>query len=129
MNGVKPLANAPRTWAVPIEETLSLLHEREARKWTMGLQRATRIRTRLQDARQLLCERGASRVRVFGSLATGGFSEGSDVDLAVWDLPPRSQFRCMADLATLLDATVDLILWEDAPQSLRDRILAEGWDP
>jgi uncharacterized protein len=89
--------------------------------------RAARLAGRLTLARQLLVERyGASRVVLFGSLATGDFRESSDVDLAVEGLGAGEYFPALADLMELLECPVDLVRRELAPASLRERIDAEG---
>jgi predicted nucleotidyltransferase len=89
--------------------------------------RARRLRQGLPAAAQLLGEiYGARRVVLFGSLATGSVSETSDVDLAVEGLPGPRYFAALSDLMALLACPVDLIRIEEAPESLRQRIAAEG---
>lgn len=82
-----------------------------------------------RKAADLLRERFAvQRVAVFGSLAHPElFHMRSDVDLAVWGLDPRDFLRAVAAV-TCLDPEigVDLIAFEEAPESLRDLIKAEG---
>jgi predicted nucleotidyltransferase len=63
---------------------------------------------------------------LFGSLATGSHSETSDVDLAVEGLPNALYFAALADLMAHFGVPVDLVRLEEAPNSLRERIAAEG---
>ncbi len=99
------------------------LRERQGR----GDQRAHRLRALLPRARGVLVEvHGASTVRLFGSLAGGGFREMSDVDLAVEGLDESRYFAALADLMALFDGPVDLVRMETASDSLRDRIAVEG---
>lgn len=75
---------------------------------------------------RIAAEVGATRVWLFGSLAWGGFHDRSDVDLAVEGLAPgeRDAFGGRALMA--IDAPVDVVLFETAPEGLRDRIRREG---
>jgi predicted nucleotidyltransferase len=50
----------------------------------------------------------------------------SDVDIAASEVPPENYFAALADLMEVLGTPVDLVRLEDAPESLRDRIAAEG---
>jgi predicted nucleotidyltransferase len=61
----------------------------------------------------LLRSAGAREVYVFGSVATGKFREGSDIDLAVSGLPSASFFGTLAQLTDLLDRPVDLVDLDD----------------
>ncbi|MGE5152944.1 MAG: nucleotidyltransferase family protein [Bdellovibrio bacteriovorus] len=108
-------------------ETLRHLAERRRQAHQRSTERAQRLRDGLADAAALLRTRyGATRVVLFGSLATGSHGETSDVDLAVEGLPSDQYFLALADLMALFVAPVDLVRLEEAPQSLLDRIAAEG---
>ena len=55
------------------------------------------------------------------------FHTRSDVDLAAWGLDERDYLRAVAAVTGLdREISVDLIAVEEAPQSLRERIEAEG---
>ncbi len=69
---------------------------------------------------------GATEVWLFGSLCTGDVHGGSDVDLAVRGLSPADHMRAWAAVDRFDDAVVDLVLLEEAPPSLVERIIAEG---
>lgn len=64
-----------------------------------------------QVAAQLLRENfGVSRVVVFGSvLAERAFHAQSDIDLAVWDLPPEQYLAAVAQLLALSEFEFDLV--------------------
>lgn len=92
-----------------------------------GQQRAARLLARMPQARATLVERhGAHRVWLFGSLSAGVPSSESDVDLAVEGLEVPRYFHALADLMEIFQGPVDLLRVEEAPESLRERIAAEG---
>jgi len=68
------------------------------------------------------------RVILFGSAARGNFWEQSDIDLAIAGLEDKSAY--LALFGDVWEAVrpfkVDVVLWEDAGEKLRARILAEG---
>jgi uncharacterized protein len=72
---------------------------------------------------------GASRVRVFGSVARGADREGSDIDLLV-DLPPGTSLLRLVglqlDIQDALGVRVDLCTEAELHPALRDRVLAEA---
>ncbi|MBW8876814.1 MAG: nucleotidyltransferase domain-containing protein [Acidobacteria bacterium] len=67
------------------------------------------VKDLLEQGAALLKAAGAREVYVFGSVAEGRSREGSDIDLAVAGLPPKTFFATMARLADLFDRTVDLV--------------------
>lgn len=73
--------------------------------------------------------RGASNVRVFGSVARGDAGASSDVDLLVDLDPDRSLFDLgglLMDLAELLGADVDVVTEASLKPRMRSRVLAEA---
>lgn len=91
-----------------------------------ALRRAEGLLGRMGDAAALLRAAGAGRVWLFGSLAEGRPRPESDVDLAVEGLPGAAFFEALAALMTLFGTRVDLVRLEEAPDSLRERVLALG---
>lgn len=76
------------------------------------------------------CYPAVEQVVLFGSRARGDFHSRSDIDLII-KAPSLSQedwlhmvFRMTEELNTLL--SIDLIRWEDASTSLREKALSEG---
>jgi predicted nucleotidyltransferase len=103
------------------------LVERLAAAEQQAQKRAALIRSRLTLAVELLRGKGAERVWLFGSLATGGHPHvESDVDLVVAGLPARGLMRTLIELEEVLGAEVDLARLEEASPSLVRRIELEG---
>lgn len=77
----------------------------------------------------LAAARGASRVRVFGSVARGEDREGSDLDLLV-DLPAGTSLltvvRLQQDLADALGVPVDLCTERELHPALKQHILEQA---
>lgn len=99
--------------------------ERIAKAQLKSAQHAARLRALLPDLVRILRRHGAERVWLFGSLATNKPPAlKTDVDLCVLGLPEPQYFSALADLLDL--APVDVVRWEAASPSLRDRIAADG---
>lgn len=110
-----------------LEGALRHFRERAARQQEQRRARQERLRAAAADCARLLLRRfGASRVMLFGSVATGRADSRSDLDLAVEGLARARYFEALAALHDLADSSVDLVLWEEAPPTLRERILREG---
>ncbi len=88
--------------------------------------RVAAVRAALPKIVRALVARGARDVWLFGSLAGGKPHERSDLDLAVTGLAPENYFAALADACEASPVDVDLVTMEDAPASLRERILATG---
>jgi uncharacterized protein len=77
----------------------------------------------------LAAARGASRVRVFGSVARGEDHDGSDIDLLV-DVPTGTSLLQIVglqqDIEDALGMRVDLCTERELHPALRPRILAEA---
>jgi predicted nucleotidyltransferase/DNA-binding XRE family transcriptional regulator len=93
----------------------------------------TRLGRRLRRRRQAViacaARRGASNVRVFGSVARGEDTDGSDVDLLV-DLAPEVGLVGLSalsrELTELLGVPVDVVPAAGLKTSTRDEALAEA---
>lgn len=69
----------------------------------------------------------AERIVLFGSLARGEFSGRSDIDLAVWGVPPAEFYRAVAFASGYSKVwEVDLVDAEDCSEALRRNIEQEG---
>jgi len=92
--------------------------------------RRARLRGHLPEVVRLLHALGAERVWLFGSLADrpgwAAPTPTSDLDLAVAGLPGGRFFEAYSALWDLVGEAVDLVDLDDAPDSLRERILADG---
>lgn len=95
---------------------------------TERLEKAWRV---AHAAARLLREQfGASRVVVFGSLAHRlWFTPWSDIDLAVWGIPPERFFRAVAALTDLAsECALNLVDPENCQPHLRQAIERDGLD-
>jgi hypothetical protein len=88
-----------------------------------------RLRRHAREVRQLVADAGGSRVRVFGSVATGADHEGSDIDL-LFDMGTTLSLMELGLLeqriAEVVGAPVDLVPSGALRPDLRDRVLAEA---
>jgi predicted nucleotidyltransferase len=100
--------------------------------------RARRIATRRAAALDALrradavAHQAGGRLVVFGSLAEGGFDERSDLDVAVFGLPPDRDGDVAAEVDTMLTLAgfeADVIPERFLSPSLRERVLSNGCDP
>lgn len=88
-------------------------------------QEALQVATEI--ARELHTTFGATKVVLFGSLARGQFSFRSDVDLAVWGIPPALFYRAVAFVTGYSTSwSIDLIDAAEAPPNLLQNIEKEG---
>lgn len=73
---------------------------------------------------------GAAKVVVFGSLVDRQlFHQRSDIDLAVWGVPEADYLRALGRLLDLsTEFSFDLVLVEEAPERLRQRIERDGME-
>ena len=78
---------------------------------------------------EIAAARGATNVRVFGSVVKGIDREDSDLDLLVDLAPGTSLLRIVGlqlDIADALGVKVDLCTERELHPELKDRILAEA---
>lgn len=90
---------------------------------------ARRLRRSAGQVRQIVSEAGGSRVRVFGSVATGQDRPGSDVDLLFTMGEPLSLMelgRLEQRLVDEIGAPVDLVPDAAIRPDLRERVLDEA---
>ena len=86
------------------------------------LQRAWQ--TAHQVATMLYEDFGATQVAVFGSLAgQKWFSKGSDIDIAVWGMPPDLYFRAVAQtIGFSQEFRIDLVNFDNCKGQFRERV-------
>lgn len=88
------------------------------------------LRTKKRDdILRIASRRGASNVRVFGSVARGDAGESSDLDILVDLEDGRSlldQGGLLMDLQELLGCKVDVATEKGLKPRMRERILAEA---
>jgi predicted nucleotidyltransferase len=89
----------------------------------------TELRAKRSEIIELARARGASRVRVFGSVARGEAGEGSDIDFIVDLEPGRSLFDLgglLMDLRDLLKRDVDVVSERGLRPRVAERVLADA---
>ena len=87
------------------------------------------VQGKREDILRVAAERGARNVRLFGSVARGEATTGSDVDFLVDLDPERSLFdlaHLVVDLEDLLGCRVDVVTEDGLYWLLRRRILREA---
>ena len=87
------------------------------------------LKEKRQDILRIAAQHGAYNVRVFGSVARGEASPGSDVDLLVDLEPDKSLFDAgglLMDLQTLLGREVDVVTEKALHWYIRDRVIREA---
>ena len=87
------------------------------------------LRERRDEIMEVARARGATRVRVFGSVARGGATEGSDLDFLVDLEPGRSLLDLgglLMDLQDLLQRDVDVVTERGLRPRVAKRVLADA---
>lgn len=87
------------------------------------------VRSKRSDILRIAARHGASRVRLFGSVARGEAGEESDVDFLVDMERGRSlmdRAALMLDLEQLLERRVDVATERGLKERIRERILREA---
>jgi predicted nucleotidyltransferase len=87
------------------------------------------LQEKREDILRIANKRGASNVRVFGSVARGEFDSTSDIDLLVDLEPGRSLFDLgglLMDLQELLGHKVDVVTERGLRERIRERVLKEA---
>ncbi|MEL6468251.1 MAG: nucleotidyltransferase domain-containing protein [Cyanobacteria bacterium J06623_4] len=88
----------------------------------------TGLKTAKELADLLKAHFGVTKVVLFGSMLSADTVRiKSDIDLAVWNLPPEEHIRALTALMTHAGPfDIDLVCIEEAPASLRTAILQNG---
>ena len=95
----------------------------------MAVPMLTDLRSRRSEIIRIAHARGASRVRVFGSVARGDATEASDIDFLVDLEPSRGLFDLgglLMDLRDLLGHDVDVVTEAGLRQRVAERVLADA---
>lgn len=90
---------------------------------------ARRLRDHRDEVIAQVAAAGGSRVRVFGSVSTGGEHEGSDIDLLIRAAPGTGLLeisRLELRLSELLGTGVDVVPDDSIRPSMRRRVLSEA---
>jgi len=87
------------------------------------------LQEKREDILHIAARRGASNVRIFGSVARGEADSKSDIDLLVDLEPGRSLFDLgglLMDLQDLLDHKVDVVTERGLRERIREHVLKEA---
>ena len=87
------------------------------------------LRNRKTEILAVATRHGARNVRVFGSVARGGETSESDIDLLVDFEPERSLYDLVGlqlDIESLLGRRADVVTEGSLSIHLRERVLAEA---
>ena len=87
------------------------------------------LQEKRDDILRIATKRGASNIRVFGSVARGEADSKSDIDLLVDLEPGRSLFDLgglLMDLQDLLGHKVDVVTERGLRERIRERVLKEA---
>ncbi len=118
-----------RVEALAIEHYVAIWQER-IRTEQVRADRLARLAN--EDARQIAVmlrdQFSATWVILFGSLVSGRFGPGSDIDLAVAGIPKAEFFRALAEANMLAEVWVDLKPLEDLDPHFLRRVLETGED-
>ncbi len=69
---------------------------------------------------------GCREIILFGSLADGTADKFSDIDLAITGIAPRTYFRALVDISSLIGKKVDLITMDYISEEFENRIRKIG---
>lgn len=89
------------------------------------------LRSNRKEILETATRHGASRVRVFGSIARGTADDASDIDFLVDLAPDRGLLdlgSLLYDLRQLLGVEVDVVTGAGLRKRFREKILAEAVD-
>lgn len=117
-------------FAAGVEAVRAFMRREQVRREAATAARIATLRGLVAPLATTLREAGATAIWVFGSLArTGGWSAPhpeSDLDVGVEGLDPARFFEAERALRAVISEPFDLLRIEDAPASLRERILRDG---
>ncbi|HKZ46892.1 MAG TPA: nucleotidyltransferase domain-containing protein [Thermodesulfobacteriota bacterium] len=89
--------------------------------------RRIRLMEKVKECAVAIKRIGGKRVVLFGSLATGRFRRGSDVDIAVEGLSSKTYFKAIGLVEDILgDIPFDIVDMEETLPTVRQKIEREG---
>ena len=86
----------------------------------------TTIKGKLKIATDYLKSVGCKEIILFGSLADGTADESSDIDLAVSGISPRTYFKTVAEISSVVGMKVDLVTMDHVSKEFREKIQKQG---
>jgi len=79
------------------------------------MKNTTKIEKKLTIATEYLKSLGCREIILFGSLANGIADESSDIDIAINGISPRTFFKTVAVISSIVGWKVDLIAMDYIP--------------
>ena len=110
---------------VTTEQTLATLRKRAAAARAAREAVAADVRSRVVEHMTAQLPPGTS-AWLIGSLAWGGFGERSDIDVVLQGASPEQACRLEVDLTRALRLPVDMLRFEELPDSFRERVVQQG---
>lgn len=84
------------------------------------------IKDRLTIATEYLKSIGCKEIILFGSLVDEDIDEFSDIDLAVSGISPRTYFKTLVEISSVVGGKVDLVTMDYISQDFKDKIRRDG---
>jgi predicted nucleotidyltransferase len=84
------------------------------------------IKEKLPLATEYLKSIGCKEIILFGSLANGDADESSDIDLAVSGISPRTYFKTVAEISSIVGWKVDLVTMDHISKEFKEKIRKQG---
>ena len=84
------------------------------------------IKDRLTIATEYLKSIGCKEIILFGSLVDEDIDESSDIDLAVSGISPRTYFKTLVEISSVVGSKVDLVTMDYVSQDFKEKIRKEG---
>ncbi len=85
-----------------------------------------KIEKKLERATEYLKSLGCKEIILFGSIAEGRADKSSDIDLAVSGISPRTYFKTVAEISSIVGWKVDLVPMDYIPGDFKEIIRKQG---
>ena len=86
----------------------------------------TEIKDKLTIATEYLKSIGCKEIVLFGSLADETADKFSDIDLAVSGISPRTYFKTVAEISSIVGWKVDLVTMDHVSTDFKKKIQKQG---
>jgi predicted nucleotidyltransferase len=86
----------------------------------------TGIKDKITIATEYLKSIGCKEIVLFGSLVDGTADQSSDIDLAVSGISPRTYFKTVAEISSIVGWKVDLVTMDHVSKDFKKEIRKHG---
>ena len=86
----------------------------------------SRMKDKITIATEYLKSIGCKEIILFGSLAHGSADDSADIDLAVSGISPRTYFKTVAEISSIVGWKVDLVTMDYISKEFSEEIRKEG---